>query len=126
MILKNNKEFVHIISDKRVKAIPKKIELVQNFPRLKTHRDVKQFLGLTGYYRRFIRDFSERAKPVSNLLRKQALFKWGPQEEKSIKDLQKDLCESPILPYPGLEKPFTVTTDTSDNPIGAVLSQEKD
>ena len=90
----------HIITDKGVKPDPKKIEAVQNFPRPKTPRNMKQFLGLAGYYRRFIKDFSARAKPLSNLLKKEVLFKWGPEEEKSLKDLRQALCESPIPQYP--------------------------
>ena len=50
--------------------------------------NIKKFLGLAGYYRRLIKDFSARAKPSSNLLKKEALFKWGPEEEKSFKDLR--------------------------------------
>ena len=65
----------HIISYKGVKPDPKKIEAVQNFPRPKTPRNIKQYLGLSRYYRRFIKDFSARAKPLSNLLKKEALFK---------------------------------------------------
>ena len=87
----------HIISD------PKEIEAVQNFPRLKTPRNIKQ-----------------------NLIKKEALFKWGTEEEKIFKDLRQALCESPILQYPDFEKSFTVTTDASDYAIGAVLSQEND
>ena len=116
----------HIITDKGVKPDPKKIEAVQNLPRPKTPRNIKQFLGLAVYHRRFIKDFSARAKPLSNLLKNEALFKWGPEEEKNFKDLRQALCESPILQYPNFEKPFTVTTDASDYAIGAVLSQEKD
>ena len=65
----------YIISDKGVKPNPKKIEAVQNFPRPKTPRNIKIFLGLAGYYRRFIKDFSAREKLLSNLLKKEALFK---------------------------------------------------
>ena len=103
-----------------------KIEAVQNFPTPNTPRNIKQFLGLAGYYRRFIKDFSARAKPLSKLYKKEVLFEWGPEEEKSFKDLRQALCESPILQNPDFEKPFTVTTDASDYAIGAVLSQEKD
>ena len=116
----------HIISDKGVKLDPKKIEDVQNFRRQKTPTNIKQFLRLARYYRRFNKDFSAREKPLSNLLKKEALFKCGPEEEKGFKNLRQALCESPILQYPDFEKSFTVTTDASDYAIGAVQSQEKD
>ena len=59
-------------------------------------------------------------------MKKEALFKWGSEEEKSFKDLRQALCDSPILQYPDFEKPLTVMTDASDYAIGTVLSQEKD
>ena len=61
------------------------IEAIQNLPRPTTLRNIKQFLGLAGYYRRFIKDFSARAKPLLNLSKKEALYKWGPEEEKALK-----------------------------------------
>ena len=67
-----------------------------------------------------------RAKPLSNLLKKEALFKWGLEEEKSFKDLRQALCESSILQYPDFENLFTVTTDASNYAIGSVLSKKKD
>ena len=65
----------HIISDKGLKPDPKKIEAIPNFPRPKTPRNIKRLLGLAEYYRRFIKDLLARAKPLSNLLKKEALFK---------------------------------------------------
>ena len=59
-------------------------------------------------------------------MKKEALFKCGPEEEKGFKNLRQALCDSPILQYPDFEKSFTVTTDASDYAIGAVQSQEKD
>ncbi|XP_051153378.1 uncharacterized protein LOC127287824 [Leptopilina boulardi] len=116
----------HIISSDGVKPNPKKIEAVEHFPTPKTPRNVKQFLGLAGYYRRFIKDFSAKAKPLSNLLKKNVKFEWGPEQDESFKELRSNLCKSPILQYPDYDKIFTITTDASDFAIGAVLSQDKD
>ena len=116
----------HIISSDGVKPDPKKIEAVKNFPRPKNPKNIKQFLGLAGYYRRFIKNFATRAKPLTNLLKKEVTFKWGSEEEESFKDLRQALCESPILQYPDYEQPFTITTDASGYAVGALLSQKKD
>ncbi|XP_043473885.1 uncharacterized protein LOC122506001 [Leptopilina heterotoma] len=116
----------HIISSEGVKPNPKTVEAVKNFPTPKTPRNIKQFLGLAGYYRRFIKDFSAKAKPLSNLLKKDVKFEWKQEQEASFKELREALCTNPILQYPDYEKPFTLTTDASDFAIGAVLSQEKD
>ena len=73
----------HIISSDGVKPDPKKIEAVKNFARLKNPKNIKQFLGLAGYYRRFIKNFATRAKPLTNLLMKQVTFKWGLKKKKA-------------------------------------------
>ena len=114
----------HIISSEGVKHDPKNIEAVQCFPQPKNPKNIKQFLGLAGYYRRFIKDFSAIAKPLPKFFKKEEVFKWGEEEEESFKILRQALCNSPILQYPDFSKPCTVTTDLSGFAIGAVLSQE--
>jgi hypothetical protein len=72
----------HVISENGVKPDPKKIEAVSNFPRPRKPKNIKQFLGLAGYYRRFIPNFSKVAKPLTQLLKKDVAFKWmGNQED---------------------------------------------
>ncbi|XP_051156206.1 uncharacterized protein LOC127278513 [Leptopilina boulardi] len=113
----------HIISENGVKPDPKKVDAVQNFPRPKTQKNIKQFLGLAGYYRRFIPNFAKIAKPMTNLLRKNVKFDWNSEVEVAFAQLKRILCTQPILQYPDFSKPFIVTTDASDFAIGAVLSQ---
>ena len=67
------------------------------FPQPKNLKNIKHFLGLAGYYRRFINDFSAIAKSLTNLLKKTAIFKWREDEEKSFKISKQALCSSPIL-----------------------------
>lgn len=113
----------HVISDKGVKPDPKKIEALQHYPAPTTQKKIKQFLGLAGYYRRFIENFSGLSKPLTNLLKKGVPFKWTEAQQKSFDTLREALCKEPILEYPDFTKPFNVTTDASNYAIGGVLSQ---
>lgn len=113
----------HVISETGVKPDKKKLEAVKEFPRPRTVKNIKQFLGLAGYYRRFINNFSQTAKPLTTLLKKGKSFEWGePQEEAFIK-LRDSLCEEPILIHPDFNEPFILTTDASNYAIGGILSQ---
>ena len=84
---------------------------------------MKQFLGLVGYYRRFISDFAKISKPLTQLLEKDISFLWGPEQQKAFEILRDKLCSEPLLQYPDFNKPSVVTTDASDFALGAVLSQ---
>ncbi|KAL7297066.1 hypothetical protein TKK_0009491 [Trichogramma kaykai] len=116
----------HIVSQRGMEMDPKKIEVMTNFPQPKTVRNVRQFLGMAGYYRRFIQGFSKIAKPLHDMTKKGVKFKWTPKQETSFQTLKTCLTTAPILIFPDFSKPFTLTTDSSDLPIGAVLSQERD
>ena len=113
----------HIISEDGVKPDPKKIEAVSKFPRPKKVKNIKQFLGLAGYYRRFIPDFSKVAKPLTQLLKKDTPFKWAENQENAFNNLKTALMTKPILQYPDFSKPFNLTTHASGYAIGGVLSQ---
>ncbi|XP_029675230.1 uncharacterized protein LOC115242829 [Formica exsecta] len=113
----------HVISKDGVKPDPKKLEAVQRFPRPKTPQNIKQFLGLAGYYRRFIPNFSKFAKPLTNLLKNDTRFEWTSVQEESFEILKQKLCEEPILQYPDFSKPFILTTDASGIAVGGILSQ---
>ena len=113
----------HKISEKGAEPDESKIEAVMKFPQPKSARDIKSFLGLAGYYRRFIENFSSKALPLTQLLRKDSLFAWGTDQEESFNILKECLTKNPILSFPNFEKPFNVTTDASNFALGAVLSQ---
>lgn len=89
----------------------------------KNTTNVKQFLGLVGYYRRFISHFAEPTKPLTKLLKKGTTFKWEKEEQDRYENMKTILCNEPILQVPRFEFPFIITTDASDFAIGAVLSQ---
>lgn len=87
---------------------------------------VRQFLGLSGYYRPFIESYAKLAKPLTDLLKKGSKFIWGPEQEKNFVKLRYHLCQGTILIYPDYTKTFKLTTDASEYAKGAVLTQEVD
>lgn len=115
----------HIISDQGIKPNPDKIKAVQNFPQPKTTKQIKAFLGLAGYYRRFINNFSDITKPLTKLLKKNAKYIWTEECTKAMEKCKELLTTAPILQYPDFEKEFIVTTDASQYAIGGILSQGK-
>uniref|UniRef100_A0A2H8THY5 RNA-directed DNA polymerase n=1 Tax=Melanaphis sacchari TaxID=742174 RepID=A0A2H8THY5_9HEMI len=113
----------HVISENGIKPDEKKVKSVLEFPKPKTVKDIKSFLGLSGYYRKFIDSYSAIAKPLTNLLKKDIKFVWSEECQKSFDKLKAALCSKPILKYPDFTKPFILTTDASNKALGAILSQ---
>jgi len=114
----------HIISAQGVAIDPKKIEVVANWP---TPTDLKQlwgFLGLSGYYRKFIKNYGLISRPLTDLLKKDVLFHWTPQLQMSFEALKQALISAPVLVLPDFSKPFTIETDASSTGVGVVLSQD--
>jgi hypothetical protein len=85
---------------------------------------IRSFLGLAGYYHRFIRNFSKIVKPMIKLLKKEVKFKWSPQCEEAFLTLKKLLTTAPVLAQPDIDKSFDVYRDASITGIGGVLMQE--
>lgn len=113
----------HVLSEKGLEPDPKKIEAVRMFPIPKTQKNVRQFLGLAGYYRRFIKDFAKIAKPLTALLQKDNAFYWNDETQQAFNALKDLLCEAPLLQFPDFSKPYNITTDASGYAVGGVLSQ---
>ena len=86
--------------------------------------DVRSFLGLASYYRKFVQGFSATATPLTALLHKDTTFHWDAPEQQAFETLKEKLITAPVLLLPDPTKPFTVTTDASDFVIGAVLTQD--
>ena len=115
----------HIVSEEGVWPDPQKISAVQKCPTPRNEKNIREFLGILGYYRNCIPNFADRARPLTNLLKKNAPFLWPELQECSFRDLKDTLCHEPILQHPDLEKPFILTTEASDFAMGAVPSQGK-
>jgi hypothetical protein len=112
-----------VIGTSGVKPDGKRVEAVRNYPVPKTTRELKGFLGLAGYYRRFIPNFSRTAKPLTELLKKNTPYVWGDKTDKAFNILREALTTEPLLQYPDFKRQFVLTTDASNDAIGAVLSQ---
>ncbi|GBO99951.1 Retrovirus-related Pol polyprotein from transposon opus [Eumeta japonica] len=133
--LKNHVEFLgFIVSENGIKTNPAKVEAITNFPTPKTLKDLRSFLGLSGYYRRFVRDYAKLAKPLTNLLRgeggqtsknisKKTQIKLNSDAIEAFNKIKSALTEEVMLHYPDFTKEFQLTTDASEYALGAVLAQ---
>ncbi|WVZ75658.1 hypothetical protein U9M48_023693 [Paspalum notatum var. saurae] len=114
----------HILSEKGVAVDPSKVEDVLNWKQSETVTEIWSFLSLVGYYRRFIKDFSKTAKPMTSLIKKNAKYMWSPNCEEAFQTLKKLLTSAPVLAQPDVTKPFDVYCDASGNGLSCVLMQE--
>lgn len=117
----------HIIGKGRVQPEKDKLDAIRSFP-VPTTKEVRSFLGLAGYYRRFIPNFATTAVSLTNLTRKQEPERvlWTSECDHAFNALKGHLMSTPVLWNPNVEKPFVLQTDASDYGIGAVLSQYDD
>lgn len=113
----------HQVNEHGVSPDPSKIRDVQNFRTPRRVRDVRSFIGLCNYYRKFIQDFSKLAHPLTKLTRKDTKFEWGPSQEEAFQTLKDKLTSSPVLKHFDPTLPVEVHTDASDIGVGAVLVQ---
>jgi hypothetical protein len=114
----------HIISEGGISIDPSKVKDVLSWSTPQNVSDIRSFLGLAGYYRRFIEGFSKISKPMTKLLAKGNTFEWTPRRETSFQDLKKRLTTTPILTMPDMEKPFSIYYDASGHGLGYVLMQD--
>ena len=116
----------HVVSGKGITPLPEKLESIQKILPPKTPKEVKQFLGFTGYYCKFVPRFSDLARPLNALTRKNVAFKWTPVCQESFEMLKTSLMTEPILTYPDPSLPYVVLfTDASKYAWACVLTQEK-
>lgn len=114
----------HKISEKGIEPNPEKIEVVKNFPLPKSVKEIKSYLGMIGYYRKFIPNFSKLTKPMTKYLKKDIKLNIHDQEYIDAFQASRNiLINYPILQHPDFNRPFVLTTDASQFAIGAILSQ---
>ena len=108
----------HLISSEGIHPLLEKLDTIRNMPRPKTPKEIKQFLGLCSYYRKFVPRFSDIARPLSKLTAHDAVFVWCEQCELSFQMLKDTLVSAPILKYPDTSKPYTIFTEMLVNMDG--------
>ena len=111
----------HEVSEGQIAPMHDKVKSIQEWPPLSGAHDVLQFLGLVGYYRRFIRRFSHLAAPLTDLVGKNVPWRWGEKERSAFQQLKDAISNAPVIRPPDFTEGFTVTTDASDFAIGSVI-----
>ncbi|GKA69751.1 putative reverse transcriptase domain-containing protein [Tanacetum coccineum] len=115
----------HVIDSRGIHVDPAKIESIKDWASPKTPTEIRQFLGLAGYYRRFIEGFSKIAKSMTKLTQKGIKFDWGEKEENAFQLIKQKLCSAPILALPEGSEDFMVYYDASHKGLGVVLMQRE-
>ena len=116
----------HVITPEGLKPNPDHVAAVRNFPVPQNTREIRQFVGLASYYRRFIPKFARIAQPLHALTCKGAEFNWTGECQIAFSTLKEKLTEVPVLAYPNFDTPFVLETDASIKGLGTVLSQSQD
>ena len=114
----------HVVSSAGVEVDPEKTQAIRDFPVPRNLKEVQRFLGMAGWYHRYVPNFSALAEPLNALKRKGVQFSWSPECQRSFEALKYCLISSPILGHPDFTLPFVVYTDASDVGLGAVLAQK--
>ena len=116
----------HTLSKDGVSVDQSKVTAVKDYPRPTNLKTVRGFLGLSGYFRRFIKNYAKIANPIHQLLKKSIKFEWTDDCEKAFQTLKTALITAPVLQFPDLNKEFTLVTDASKTAIGYFLTQNDD
>ena len=113
----------HLISPEGISPLPNKLDSIRHMPVPNSVKEIKQFLGLTGYYRKFVPRFADISRPLTTLTKKDAKFEWTSACQKSFELLKEALCGEPVLKYADTSKPYTLYTDASKYGWAGVLTQ---
>nr|GFB33025.1 reverse transcriptase domain-containing protein [Tanacetum cinerariifolium] len=115
----------HVIDSRGIHVDPAKIESIKDWTSPKNPTEIRQFLGLVGYYQRFIEGFSKISKSMTKLTQKAIKFDWGEKEENDFQLIKQKLCSAPILALPEGSEDFVVYCDASHKGLGVVLMQRE-
>ena len=113
----------HVVSHGEIRPDPSKVSWIKEWPRPSTVKELRSFLGIASYYRRFIKNFTQISSPLIRLLEKTVDFVWNEDCERSFSTLKRLLAEDVTVAFPDFTRPFRVATDAISTVVGAVLSQ---
>ncbi|KAL7844550.1 hypothetical protein SRHO_G00230890 [Serrasalmus rhombeus] len=114
----------HVVSREGISTEPGKVEVIQDFPQPQSVKEVQRFLGMAGWYHRFIPHFAERTAVLNALKKMKVTWAWSEECMKAFEDIKQALITTPVLISPDFSKPFQLQTDASEVGLSAVLSQE--
>lgn len=115
----------HIVGNGEIKPDPDRVKSIAEFPQPTTVRQVRRFLGMAGWYQRYIHNYSDVAAPITDLLRNADRFNWNPNAQAAFKALKTCLTTAPVLTHPDFSLPFCIQCDASISGVGGVLFQTK-
>ena len=113
----------YVVSRDSISASASKVQAVQKYPVPRNERDVRRFIGLASFYRRLVPKFAEISKSLTEILRKEAHFKWEGIQQAAFEGLKEALCSEQVLAYPDFNSQFILTTDASRVAVAGILSQ---
>jgi len=114
----------HIISEQGVSIDPSKVKTIVEWPVPSSVKELRSFLDLAGYYRKFVRHFGIISRPLTTLLKKGCLFIWTSEHDTAFATLKSALSTAPVLALPDFSLPFEIETDACDSSVGAMLMQK--
>lgn len=125
-VMKSIRYLGHIIGNGEIKADPNRVQAITEFPSPKTIRQTRRFLGMTGWYRRYIDNYAAVSAPITDTLKKADNYIWTPEAQEAFDKLKVALTTAPVLTHPDFSKPFFIQCDASITGVGGVLFQLHD